>query len=98
MTLIPRSVQSLLCQRQAALATLEQTLKYLQQHLNISLPILNIKKVSGLIPVPQKSLHKLEERISNAQKTFIVSETRKFKTIAVCVWYYRLCVLKKDRR
>ena len=60
-----------------------QIMKYLQQHLNISLPVINIKKVSGLIPVPQKSLNKLEERISNAQKTFIVSDTRKFKTVAL---------------
>lgn len=58
-------------------------MKYQQQHLNISLPVINIKKVSGLIPVPQKSLNKVEERISNAQKTFSVSDTRKFKTVAL---------------
>jgi hypothetical protein len=60
-----------------------QIMKYLQQHLDINLPVAGVKKISGLIPVPQKSLNKLEERISNAQKTFLVSETRKFKTIAL---------------
>jgi DNA-binding Lrp family transcriptional regulator len=60
-----------------------QIMKYLQQHLHINLPTVTIKKISGLIPVPQKSLNKLEERISNAQKTFLISETRKFKKIAL---------------
>jgi hypothetical protein len=60
-----------------------QIMKYLQQHLDINLPVAAVKKISGLIPVPQKSLSKLEERISNAKKTFLVSETRKFKTIVI---------------
>ena len=60
-----------------------QIMKYLQQHLDINLPVAAVKKISGLIPVPQKSLSKLEERISNAKKTFLVTETRKFKTIVI---------------
>ena len=60
-----------------------QIMKYLQQHLDISLPVVGVKKISGIIPIPQKSLSKLEERISNAQKTFLITETRKFKTIAL---------------
>lgn len=60
-----------------------QIMKYLQQHLDINLPVAGVKKVSGIIPVRQKSLGKLEERISNAQRTFLITETRKFKRIAL---------------
>lgn len=58
-----------------------QLMKFIQTHSNVSLPVVQIKKVSGIIPVPQKSLTKLEERILNAQNTFSVSETRHFKSI-----------------
>ena len=60
-----------------------QIMKYFQQHLHIPLPTLNIKKISGLIPVPQKSLAKLEERITNAQSTFAIMESRKFNHIVL---------------
>lgn len=60
-----------------------QIMKYLRQHLQIPLPNLNIKKISGLIPVPQKSLNKLEERIVNAQSSFAVVETRKFNQVVL---------------
>ncbi len=33
------------------------------------------QKISGIIPVPQKSLNKIEERISNAENTFAITET-----------------------
>lgn len=58
-----------------------QIMKYLETHLKINLPKINIQKISGIIPVPQKSLNKLEERISNAENTFAVSETVKYKHI-----------------
>lgn len=48
---------------------------------HIALPVIEIKKLSGLIPVPQKSLAKLDERIRNAENTFAVTDQRKFKTI-----------------
>ena len=56
-----------------------QLMKYLETHLKINLPKINIQKISGIIPVPQKSLNKIEERISNAENTFSVSETVKYK-------------------
>ena len=56
-----------------------QLMKYLETHLKINLPKINIQKISGIIPVPQKSLNKIEERISNAENTFAVSETVKYK-------------------
>lgn len=51
-----------------------QIMKYLETQLKVNLPKVNIQKISGIIPVPQKSLSKLEERISNAENTFAVSE------------------------
>lgn len=58
-----------------------QLMKYLQTHYALNLPLVKINKTSGIIPVPQKSLNKLEERISNAQHTFSIPETRKFNHI-----------------
>ena len=58
-----------------------QIMKYLETHLKINLPKINIQKISGIIPVPQKSLNKIEERINNAENTFAVSETVKYKHI-----------------
>ncbi len=56
-----------------------QIMKYLETHLRINLPKVNIQKISGIIPVPQKSLNKLEERIVNAENTFAVTENIKYK-------------------
>ena len=56
-----------------------QIMKYLETHLKVNLPKINIQKISGIIPVPQKSLNKIEERISNAENTFAVTETVKYK-------------------
>lgn len=55
-----------------------QIMKYLETHLKINLPGIKIQKISGIIPVPQKSLNKLEERISNAENTFAITETVKY--------------------
>lgn len=55
-----------------------QIMKYLETHLKINLPQIAIRKISGIIPVPQKSLNKLEERISNAENTFAITETVKY--------------------
>ena len=58
-----------------------QLMKFLQTYINLSLPMIQIKKISGIIPVPQKSLAKLEERIVNAQNTFAASENRTFNHV-----------------
>lgn len=60
-----------------------QLMKYLQSQLKISLPVIEIKKLSGIIPVPQKSLSKLDERIRNAENTFAVTEQRHFKHLVL---------------
>jgi len=38
----------------------------------LNTPQVNIQKISGIIPVPQKLLYKIEERIANANNTFAV--------------------------
>jgi hypothetical protein len=58
-----------------------QLMKFLQTHLHLPLPVIEIKKLSGIIPVPQKSLSKIDERIRNAENTFAVTEQRKFRHI-----------------
>ncbi|HRD06474.1 MAG: hypothetical protein U0V54_09380 [Saprospiraceae bacterium] len=47
----------------------------------VAKPKINISKISGIIPVPQKSLSKIEERINNAENTFAVSETVKYQHV-----------------
>ena len=56
-----------------------QIMKYLETHLKINLPRINIQKISGIIPVPQKSLNKIDERINNAENTFAVQESISYK-------------------
>ncbi len=49
-----------------------QLMKFLANGLKINLPVIEIQKIGGIIPVPQKSLNKIEERINNAENTFVV--------------------------
>ncbi len=58
-----------------------QIMKYLETHLRVNLPKVSVRKISGIIPVPQKSLSKLEERIINAENTFLVAETVKYNHV-----------------
>ena len=58
-----------------------QIMKFIQQKLNLSLPHIEIQKISGIIPIPQKSLSKINERIKNAENTFAVVDKRNFKHV-----------------
>jgi hypothetical protein len=58
-----------------------QIMRFIQDNLNLVLPIIDIKKVSGIIPVPQKSLAKLDERIRNAENTFAITDRRTYDHI-----------------
>jgi hypothetical protein len=58
-----------------------QLMKVLQQKLKIDIPNIEIKKINGLIPIPQKSLNKLEDRIENANNTFLISSNKAYKHI-----------------
>jgi orotate phosphoribosyltransferase-like protein len=60
-----------------------QIMKFLQTNLQIALPVIAINKLSGIIPVPQKSLSKLDERIRNAENTFAITDQRKFKHVVL---------------
>ena len=58
-----------------------QFMTVLQKGFNLSLPHLNLIKVSGVIPVPQKALNKIEDRIRNARASIVVKETRQFGNV-----------------
>ena len=58
-----------------------QIMKFMQQKLNLNLPHIEIQKISGIIPIPQKSLSKMNERIRNAENTFAVTDNRNFKHV-----------------
>lgn len=55
-----------------------QIMTALQKGYNLPLPHLNLVKVSGMIPVPQKALSKIEDRISNAKASIVIKDTRQF--------------------
>lgn len=60
-----------------------QIMKYLEVALKINLPLIKIHKVSGRIPVPQKSLSRIGERINNAEKTFAVTDSIKCRHLLI---------------
>lgn len=47
----------------------------------LSVPHINLVKVTGEIAVPQKALSKIHERISNARASIVVAENRVFKKV-----------------
>lgn len=58
-----------------------QFMQVLRKGFNLPLPHLNLVKVSGAIPVPQKALSKIEDRIANARASIVVKETRQFGNV-----------------
>jgi hypothetical protein len=58
-----------------------QLMQFLRNEINVSVPEVNIQKISGIIPVPQKSLSKIDERINNADNTFAIFEKHQYKTV-----------------
>jgi DNA-binding MarR family transcriptional regulator len=58
-----------------------QFMKVLERKLNLPLPHIGLVKVRGEIVIPQKALSKIEDRISNARFSIMVTEKRKFKKI-----------------
>lgn len=58
-----------------------QLMQYLRNSIPLNIPQVNIQKISGIIPVPQKSLSKIEERITNASDTFAVFEKNQYDTV-----------------
>ena len=60
-----------------------QFMKVLESELQLSLAKIGVLKVIGDVRVPQKTLKKIEDRIENAQNTFVVSNKAKFKTTLI---------------
>lgn len=58
-----------------------QLMKYLETRLRIKLPQIRILKLSGIIPVPQKALSKITERISNAEHSFAVTDRHEYNHV-----------------
>ena len=53
-----------------------QFLKYLKEQLDLSLPVVDLAKAyAGEVPVAQKSLNKLEDRIINAKETIFIKDS-----------------------
>jgi len=58
-----------------------QLQKELEKIYALDLPKIRIFKATNQIAVPQKSLNRLSDRMMNAQNTFFVGETARFKTV-----------------
>ncbi|MFM9946094.1 MAG: hypothetical protein ACKVQB_12770 [Bacteroidia bacterium] len=58
-----------------------QIMKFIEDKLNSDLPKLKIIKITGMIPIPQKSLSKLQERINNANHSFSVQSSVNYKNL-----------------
>lgn len=58
-----------------------QLMKEMERILNLPLPTINIVKIRNQIVVAQKNLSKPEDRIQNAQSTFVINDDRQFKNI-----------------
>ena len=58
-----------------------QLMKELERMFNFSLPRLNIVKAVVDIPIPQKSLASIGDRIQNANETIFVNDERRFNNI-----------------
>jgi phosphoribosylpyrophosphate synthetase len=55
-----------------------QFMAVLEQKLNIKLPIIKLDKVSGRVPIPQKALSKIADRVKNAQESIIVADREQY--------------------
>lgn len=58
-----------------------QFMSVLESRLNLTLPLIHLRKVKGDIVVPQKALSKLEDRIQNARASIMLAEKRQYKRI-----------------
>ena len=58
-----------------------QLMDFIIQQLNVSCKKISFSKVKNLIPVQQKSLKKIEDRILNAKKTIIVNDAQEYNNI-----------------
>ncbi len=60
-----------------------QFMKELRKNLDLSVSDVEIVKIKTPVLVPQKTLSKLEERIENARKTYVIEDERNFKNVLI---------------
>lgn len=58
-----------------------QLMKEIKKFLNLSMPEINLVKISGDVTIPQKTLSKIEDRIENAQKSIFVDDKKIYNNI-----------------
>jgi DNA-binding Lrp family transcriptional regulator len=58
-----------------------QLMSFITKRLNIPCKKVSFSKVKSLIPIQQKSLKKVEDRMLNAQKTIIIDDAQKYNNI-----------------
>lgn len=58
-----------------------QLMTFISKKLRIDLPVVLISKNTGLAPIQQKSLKKIEDRILNASKNIIISNSNTYNNI-----------------
>ncbi len=58
-----------------------QLMKVIENGIKVNKPKIEIIKVGGIIPIPQKSLNKIEERIANAENSFVIRGNVSFKNL-----------------
>ncbi len=60
-----------------------QFMKELERNLNLEVQVIKVTKIKTPIIIPQKTLNKLEERIENANKTFVVEEEKVHNNVLI---------------
>lgn len=60
-----------------------QFMKELEKSLNLSTTPVKISKIKTPIQIPQKTLNKLEDRVENAKKTFVIEDNRILKNVLI---------------
>lgn len=58
-----------------------QIMKYLKIHLKTGLHLIEIKKISGIIPIPQHSLQQFADKVFNAENSYSVAGFLEYKHI-----------------
>jgi len=58
-----------------------QLMTFISQNINVPFDKITFSKVKTLVPIQQKSLKKIEDRILNAKKTIIVSSAQRYNNI-----------------
>lgn len=58
-----------------------QLMKQLQKRLNLNTRIVSLVKIKTPVVVPQKTLNKLEDRITNARETIVVDDRNRYTNI-----------------